>query len=129
MQAWLFALEQRLLFFARRAGVKIFAGAIACFLVILGLGFLVFALWLVAQDALGEQGGAVALGVGFVAAGGLVLWLGTLYRRTPPPPPPPPVYSSPKSASIVAIVEAFLAGVSAARGRKHDVETTKQNDD
>ncbi len=128
MQGWLFALEQRLLFIARRAGVKIFAGAIACFLVILGLGFLIFALWLVAQDALGEKVGAVALGIGFVAAAGLVLWVGTLYRRTPPPPPPAPVYSSPKSASIVAIVEAFLAGVSAARGHKHDVDDAKGDD-
>ncbi len=122
MQQYIQALEQRLLFYGRRAGIKLFAGLIAAFLVAVGIGFLMFGLWILASVAWGPVAAAFVIGGGFVLLGGVAFWAGTLHRRTPPPMPTP-AYSSPQSASIVALVEAFMVGLNAGKdkgGRKDD---------
>lgn len=115
MQRYLHWIEQRLIYFARRAGIKLFVGIIASVLVVLGLAFLTVALWILVTDAFGTLVGAAVLGAGFIGLGVISLLLGTVRRRTPPPPPPP-AYSSPQSASIVALVEAFMVGMRAGKG-------------
>lgn len=129
MQRWLQALEQRLLFYGKRAGVKLFAGFLAALLVGLGIGFVVYGLWQLAAAEWGPVAGAFVLGAVFIVLGAVVLWAGTLHRRTPPPLPPP-AFSSPQSASIVALVEAFLLGLSAGknRGRKHESPPPERDD-
>jgi len=116
MQQFFYAIEQRLIFFSRHAGRKIFVGLVAGLLFALGLFFVTYGLWLVIRGALGPLVGALVLGILLLAAGMGALYLGTIRRRVPPPPPPPPAYSSPRSASIVAMVEAFMVGLQAAKG-------------
>lgn len=114
MQQILFAIEQRLIFFSRRAGRLVFFGLIGAVLLLAGIGFLSVAVWVSLQAALGTVAAALILGVGLSVLGAGMFLLGTMLRRTPPPPPPVPA-PSPGAAGLLVLIEAFIGGVRAAR--------------
>jgi len=109
MRSFLDGLEARLSEAARRAGIKLFAGFVAAFLVAIGIGFVVLGLWHLASTPWGPIAGALALGVVFFALGFVTLWLGT--RRKPKPDHPAPRRT--QDPSTGALIEAFMPGMKA----------------
>ena len=96
----------------RRAGRTAALGAVALVTMLVGMGFLTLAAWLVLAAVMSPVLAAFTLGAFYMGLSLLVLFVLMLGRRRVVVPPPHPVTTE---AAVAEVIAAFITGVTAGR--------------